>query len=219
MKRLKNKNILLLLLALFFAGNLFSQTILLNPAETYIGFSGGANGSMVFFIPTVQQKPQIGYTGGLTFRYVNENHFGLQIETNFTQRGWSEKSGNYARQINYLEVPFLSHLYIGKTNRLFLNIGPKISYLLSENIIKNGATDTQNEQYNSSLNKWNYGLDIGTGYNLKTKKYGIFQLELRGYYGLTNIYAEKKKQSFDVSNYINVQVKIGWLLQLTGKKD
>ena len=112
---------------------LFSQTILLNPSEKYIGVSLGVNNSMVFFNPSVDQNMIfLGTSSGISYRYITEKHVGLQMELKYSQRGWNEASGKYTRQINYIEFPFLTHIYLGNKNRFIFNIGTKISYLLNE---------------------------------------------------------------------------------------
>ncbi|PIF02651.1 MAG: hypothetical protein CR965_00365 [Paludibacter sp.] len=200
---------------------LFAQTTLLHPAEIYLGTTFGSNISLVNFKPYVEQKPQLGYVGGLTFRYVNENHFGLQIEANYSQKGWKQKDDKYVRQVNYLEIPFLSHFYLGNQNRLIFNIGPKVSFLLNEKVLKNEIVNpTLEHQTNKVYYPFGYGVELGLGYNFKTRKVGVFQMELRGSYALSDIFSNDKKDYFDNSNYINFGLRIGWLFQLTGiKKD
>lgn len=69
---------------------------------------------------------------GVTMRYMSEKYFkmmcGVQMEINYSQRGWDEKieddSGNsYSRTMNYLEIPFMAHLAFGKDA---LNRGVKV---------------------------------------------------------------------------------------------
>ncbi len=221
MKLKNNKKYLFILFLSCAFSEIFSQTVLLQPAETYLGATFGNNVSMVTFKPYVEQKPQLGYVGGLTFRYVNENHFGFQIEANYSQKGWKQKDDKYARQVNYLEIPFLSHFYLGNQNRLIFNIGPKVSFLLNEKVLKNEIVNpTLEHQINKVYYPFGYGVELGLGYNFKTKKVGIFQMELRGSYALSDIFSNDKKDYFDNSNYINFGLRIGWLFQLTGiKKD
>ncbi len=201
------------------SGELFSQTILLTPAETYLGVTSGTNVSLVNFRPYVELKPQIGYVGGLTFRYVNEKHFGVQLEANYCQKGWTQKDEKYARRVNYVEVPFLSHFYLGNQNRFIFNIGPKVTFLLNEEVLKNEIQNSTLEHHtNKVYYPFGYGVELGLGYNLKTRKTGVFQMELRGSYALSDIFSNDKRYTFDNSNYINFGLRIGWLLQLTGRK-
>ncbi len=219
MKQGMNKFFLLLIGLSWTYGGIFSQTILLNPAETYLGTSFGSNISFVYFNPHITQNPQIGYVGGLVFRHVNENHFGLQIEANYSQKGWKEKTGKYTRQVNYLEIPFLSHFYLGNQNRLIFNIGPKITFLLDEKVVKNEIKNPTLEHHTNKIYyPFGYGIELGLGYNFKTRKMGVFQMEFRGSYALSDIFSNDKKFYFNNSNYINFGLRIGWLLQLTGRK-
>ena len=186
-----------------------AQTVLLDPPEVYLGATGGMTGSMVMFNPTVNQiMPLLGYNGGLSFRFVTESHCGLQIEA------------NYSRRADYVEFPLLTHLYWGKTNRFIFNLGPKISYLLQETDLKNNVTETAEEQQKTAIyHPFDYGIAAGFGYNLHTRRVGVYQLETRAYYGISNIFADTKKDYFRASNFLNISVSLGYYFQLTGKND
>lgn len=198
----------------------FSQTVLFDPSEKYIGASYGINNSMVMFNPTVEQNTVfLGTSSGVAFRYITENHAGLQIELKYSQRGWNEANGEYTRRINYIEFPFLTHIYWGNNHRFIVNLGPKLSYLLNESVIKNTTTNSTSEQHLKSVySPFEYGAAVGLGYNLHTKKAGVFEIEARGYYGLSNIFADSKSDYFSTSNYLNVSINLAWYLQLTGRK-
>ena len=51
-------------------------------ANIAIGVKGGADMSRVFFNPSVRQSFIFGGVAGMTFRYVEENHFGLIAAVN-----------------------------------------------------------------------------------------------------------------------------------------
>src|SRR5574344_1974603 len=108
-----------------------------------IGVNGGVNYNNVTFEPKVKQNGMMAFNGGLTMRYISEKYFamicGVQLELNYSQRGWDEKiedgtDNTYTRTMNYLEVPFLAHLAFGRDcgPQFFLNLGPQIAFLLSE---------------------------------------------------------------------------------------
>ena len=108
-----------------------------------IGFNAGATFNNVVFSPSIKQGTHQGLVGGFTARYISEKYFamicGLQIEANFSQRGWKEKiedgTGNtYQRTLNYVEIPFLAHLAFGADDRgvrFFINAGPQFSFFLN----------------------------------------------------------------------------------------
>lgn len=209
-----------LLFGLFSASTAAAQTVLLNPPELYLGATVGANASRVMFNPSVAQTYLGGYTGGLSVRYVTERHFGLQVEVNYAQRGWKEADAVYARRLNYVEMPFLMHAYLGERHRLFLNLGPKVSYLLNESVAAdNSAASSTAEQHLLPAHfRLDYGACLGVGYNLHTRRAGLFQLELRAYYGLSDVFPNKKSDYFGMSNNLNASVSLGWYVQLTGKR-
>ena len=223
LQNVNNKIIRILLPGLFLLSTfpvIKAQTVLLDPPEIYLGVTGGMTGSMVMFNPTVNQSmPLLAYNGGLSFRYATESHCGLQIEANYSQRGWEEASGAYSRQADYIEFPLLTHLYWGKTHRFIFNLGPKLGYLLKETDLINTVTEPDEQQKTPISNRFDYGIAAGFGYNLHTRKAGVIQLETRAYYGLSNIFPDAKTDYFKASNYLNVSVSLGYYFQLTGKKD
>ena len=90
-----------------------------------------------FLSPRVSRKAFLpGANGGINFRYMEENHFGFIVELNFEQRGWKEdfekRPFSYSRTVNYLQLPFLAHIYFGRRGRFFINAGPLSVLLLGE---------------------------------------------------------------------------------------
>ncbi|NLO70152.1 MAG: PorT family protein [Porphyromonadaceae bacterium] len=222
MRLLRDKKTLLLIAFLavaFSSANLKAQTVLLNPPEVYIGTSHGVTGSMMLFRPNVRQSYLLGYNGGVAVRYITENHFGLQVELNYSQRGWNEEGDTYSRRLNYLELPFLTHVYAGNKNRFIFNLGPKIGYLLSESILNDDGSNPEADQRVLPAHfKFDYGITAGLGYNLKTRSAGVFQWELRVYYGLSDVFPNTKSDFFSTSNHLNASINLGYFFQLTGKK-
>jgi hypothetical protein len=204
-----------LLIFIFFA---LSCSLMAQPrlkkSEVYFGVNGGITGSMIGFTPTVDQSYLTGYNGGIVFRYIGDKYMGLQAELNYSQRGWAEKSGLFSKQLNYIELPFLTHMYLGNKSRVFFNIGPKISYLLSEkNLISNlDATDDE-AQHKPVQNTFDYGLCGGFGYLFYIRK-NVFQLDTRFYYSLSDIYSNAKRDYFAASKNLNVSANLGWLIQV-----
>lgn len=197
-----------------------AQTILFNPAKIYIGTRHGTTVSMINFYPKIDQNPLLGYIGGLAFRYITEKHMGLQIEVNYSERGWQENTGNYSRKLTYIEFPLLTHIYIGNINRFTLNLGPKVSYLLNESILINKVENPTEEQHIKPVYfPFEYGITAGLGYNIHTKKAGVFELEVRAYYGLSDVFANLNSDYFRNSNHLNASVTLAYFFQLTGKKD
>lgn len=182
--------------------------------EVYLGLSGGVTASMLYFNPQVKQTFLTGYNGGLTFRYIGKKSLGVQAELNYSQRGWKESDGLYARQLNYIELPFLTHFNFGDKFRYFFNIGPKISYLLSENILIDNTQNSTAEQHIKAVeNPFDYGFSLGTGALIKIQKQ-VLQVEARANYSLSNVFSDAKKDYFNYSNNLNASVNFTWLFQI-----
>lgn len=181
--------------------------------EIYYGINAGMTAAKVNFDPSVAQNYITGYQGGFVFRYISSKSLGVQAELNYTQRGWSESDGLYARQLNYMELPFLTHFNFGNNFRFFFNIGPKIGYLLSENVIINQTINSTSTQHITAVqNKFDYGFCSGLGFLLNIKGQ-VFQLEGRGNYSMNDIFSNAKKDYFDTSNNMYATVSFSWLMQ------
>ncbi|MDD2284654.1 MAG: porin family protein [Paludibacter sp.] len=181
--------------------------------ETYFGISAGPAASMVYFRPTVDQNFLFAYHGGVVFRYINEKSLGVQAEINYSQRGWSEPDESYIKRLDYLEVPFLTHVYFGNNTRFFFNVGPKVGYLLKETVLRNNNPASIREQHIQHIqNKFDYGLAFGLGCLFKIKKQ-VFQLEGRGNFSASDLFSNDRREYFDNSNLIHASVTLGWLMQ------
>jgi len=204
---------LIISLLLVISASLSAQVRLDKP-EMYIGASMGVTESMVLFKPAITQGFLMGFNGGIVFRYIAEKNVGMQAELNFSQRGWKEASGLYTRQLNYVELPFMTHIYIGTKNRVFFNLGPKISYLLSERVLVNSTVNsTDIQQITSVQHTFDYGLCTGLGilFNIKGK---ILQLDTRANFGLSDVFANTKKDYFETSNNVDLSLNLAWLFQV-----
>jgi len=191
----------------------FSQSHLKKP-EIYVGATFGASESMVMFKPTVAQGFLQGYNGGLVFRYVADKNIGFQAELNLSQRGWAEKTGLYTRQLNYIELPFLTHFYFGNNSRFFFNIGPKICYLISEKDLINTTTASTEVQHITKIqNPFDYGVSVGFGYLINIKG-NIIQLDTRANYSLSDVFSNDTRDYFDTSNNLYLSVNLAWLLKI-----
>jgi hypothetical protein len=108
----------------------------------------------------------------------------------------------------------MTHIYIGKKTRFIINVGPKVSYLLSNRVSDNGeATSTDIRHTTSPQNDFDYGLCAGLGLEFSAGK-NRFALDTRGYYALSSIYNSTKKDTYANSNNVNVSVKLAWLIRV-----
>ncbi len=189
--------------------------------EMYVGVHAGAIATMVSFSPTVQQSashPFLGANGGFVFRYAGHKVCGVQVELNYMQRGWHETKTGYTRTIDYLELPFLTHLSFGKSFRGFVNLGPQIGYAIRET---RPAVPTLPEgeryptaQYLHIDNRFDWGLAGGLGMLYRTPKAGVYQIEARFNYSLGNLYGNSKYDAFSKSFPMSLSLNFAWLWPL-----
>ncbi len=195
--------------------------------QLYVGASFGTTFSKIDFVPKVPTKLKMGYTGGVTLRWITENHLGLQAEINLAQQGWDEKfeeqpEYKYARTLNYIEVPILTHIYFGNDRfRFFVNLGPKVGYLIGESTDDNlnGAEANRvNAQHDMSVEKkFDWGLCGGPGIEFHTG-IGTFILEGRYYYALGDVFKSRKEDFFSKSTSQVITAKVSYLIPLRKKK-
>lgn len=193
-----------------------------------VGVNGGMNFSNVSFTPKIKQKTTNGMTGGLTVRYISEKYFamicGLQMELNYSQRGWTElieeNTDTYSREMNYLEIPFLAHLAFGKERggQFFINAGPQIGILLNEKEKKSAdfspISRTSYQYGKMADNKFDYGIVGGAGVEIRTGV-GNFLVEGRYYYALSDFYKTTKKDDFSRAAHSILSARITYLFDLS----
>ncbi len=211
------RSIYTLTIFLFFTSITYGQQQLLNP-EHHIGAAGGVSASMVFFRPYVNQTYLLNTTGGFVYRYINEKYMGLQAEINYSERGWRESNDNFIKKIDYIELPFMTHIYFGDKVRFFVNIGPKIGYLINKNILhQEDPLSTSKQHMQKVKNKFEYGAALGFGGLFRIKNQ-LIHLEARGNFNANGIYPNDSKEHFKNSNIIHASITLGWQMQLRRKK-
>lgn len=196
-----------------------------------IGVRGGVTLSEVMFKPSITQKFGLAQTYGVTFRYSEENHFGLIAEVNFVQRGWAEKFEDlpykYQRTLNYVEVPVMSHIYFGKRGRFFFNAGPEVAYYLGDKISSNfdyenpgdlpGFNDKNRRTEQLTLQvsqKLDFGIVAGLGGEFSINKKNSLAVEARLYYGIGNVMPSGRQDTFSVSNQLSIAVTAGYWFRI-----
>ncbi|MDR1455144.1 MAG: PorT family protein [Tannerella sp.] len=194
--------------------------------EWAVGASGGVTFSSVGFSPKVQEDMLRGYLGGLTLRWITEKSLGLQVELNFKQQGWKEnfdeldvpEDANYRfqRRMNYVELPFMTHIYFGGDRiRFFVNLGPQAGFLLGERTEENlnGATPQNiNSQHTMPADKrFEWGIGGGPGLELRTPV-GYFLLEGRYYYALSDFYNTRHQDVFSKASSQVISARLTWLV-------
>ena len=200
--------------------------------EWVIGVSGGIDFSSVSFSRKVAQNKLMGVNGGVTVRWITEKNLGLQLEVNFSQKGWKEdieqmdeektlsmSNPFYSRTLNYIDIPLLTHIYLGGNKiRFFVNMGPQIGFFLyenrSENLNGESIPNKPNAQHTLQIEKKiEWGLGGGPGLEFRSNA-GYFLLEGRYYYGLSDIYSTRRGDAFSKASNQIIAVKLSYLIPI-----
>lgn len=208
-----------------------------------IGVNGGLVMDKISFDPTIKQAWKQGTTLGFTARYTCEKYFNcicaLQAEVNYAQMGWKEQieyipaSGvpdSYERTINYVQVPLLARLGIGRELRGvmgYLVLGPQIGFCLGDKDKRGGEWSENTLQHRPNLitqqydlpiqNKFEYGITGGLGIEVSTG-IGHFMAEGRYYFGLSDIFKNGKSDRFGRSAHGAIVAKITYLFDIVKTK-
>lgn len=212
--------------------------------EWNVGANFGVNLSQASFANSYRGNPLKTYLwqqyqGGVSLRYITEKNLGFIVELNYSQQGWQEKfedvddAGNvfertdyeHEHQLNYLNIPFLTHIYFGDKVRFFFNLGPQIGFLIGENETMNDKLreDLASGSYSPSKStgqffhkadrKFDYGIVAGMGLEFRTG-IGHFALEGRYTFGLGDFYNNKKSDHFQRSAHRVIGVKMTYYTKL-----
>lgn len=207
-----------------------------------IGVNGGMTLNKVLFTPNIRQQMFASPTFGITARYTSEKYFSLlcaiHLELNYARLGWKEDiygadniklDDTYERHIDYLQLPLLASLGLGKEHngfRGYIIAGPQLGYVLNDKEIRSSVWTTRIvdevevpnrannvfAQYGKPIDKHlDYGIVLGLGTELSTKM-GHFLFDVRYYYGLSDIFNNAKKDPFSRSANNTISCKVSYLI-------
>lgn len=208
-----------------------------SPRRLDFGVIGGMNMSSYAFAPKLNQGQSYGYTAGVAVRYTEETFFGLQTELLITQRGYkdvldeelTEAGYSYERKLTYLELPVMAHVYfrMGRRNQICVDLGPKIGLYMSDKIASNMPEGYDKGEYKRPdgtvitlvdyrylhhtlpiEKKFDYGIQFGLGYEFRFSRQISAQLMARYYYGLGNLWPDKKTDHYEASSNNSIQVTL-----------
>lgn len=202
--------------------------------ELWFGAKGGVTFSNLSIAPNINQSMEMGMLGGATMRYIEERFFGIILELNYAQKGWkedfkdSDPQYKYSRTLNYIEFPFLAHVYFGKKSfRFFVNLGPQIGVCIGEKTESNFDIEKpqpfsiprETTHLNKSIDKpFDYGLTGGLGCEIRIKNRHSILVEGRYYFGLADIFNNKSDDYFSVSSNQSILVALTYQYNIKNKK-
>lgn len=212
------KNTVLILATLFLSVIVYAQEEFV--PETYFGIKLGGNSTGIFSDPLIIQNIYPGLTSGLVFKHISQKSLGIQMELNYNQAGWSENlysTNTYIRRLDYIQLPIMSHVSLGnKKMRYVINLGPYVSYLLSEKEEIDLMTEAREKDYYRKAidNKAEVGFCFGVGVSRHTS-IGLFQAEARVSSGLTDIFKKTQEVPYATSKNISAGLSISYMIDFT----
>ena len=214
--------LLLLLLSSALSLTLRAQAKWVEP-ELYIGAAGGATLSTVTLVPTYVDKTMLmGFTGGISLRYITEKHFGVQADLVYTQAGWADKydygsTTEYARRINSLELPLMLHAYFATKSdvaRFFINAGPQFGYIVSDEEYSQDIT-RQYPYYGLAIeNRFQWGVGGGVGFEFHFLKRQVIGVDGHFNYYFSDYFANDVIDDFPTSGSTQVAVRAYWMFRI-----
>ncbi|MDE7180869.1 MAG: PorT family protein [Muribaculaceae bacterium] len=194
-------------------------------SRVYVGGHAGVNMSRVEFTPGVTQGLNTGMNAGLNFRYIEQKHFGFIVELNWEQRGWKEDFEelpyNYSRTANFIQLPFLAHIYFGNRGKFYINAGPSVSFFVGESTKTNIdlTSADSNPDFNSTITyqwkekvnqKVDYGIQGGIGGEFSINRNNSIYLDARFYFGLANLVKSGRTDPIRGSNPMTISISAGY---------
>lgn len=186
-----------------------------------VGLSLGKTFSRYTFVPSVRQSTYSGITTGLLLRYDVERSASILMEVNYDRVGWKERfddeAAHYERQLDYLRLPILAHLYlpIFGQSRLFINAGPLVGFMLSSRAVETPSSsweETVLERHSQSISKkFFWGLCGGPGLSIALSPHHRLEAEGRVIYGFGDILPNKRSDAYLQSNEMSLLFRINYL--------
>lgn len=197
-----------------------------------LGAKGGMTLSELSWQPSVQQGFTRGATLGIVARYTEERYFGIIGELNISQLGWAESFDDdsplsYTRLFTYLQLPVMTHIYFGREKfKGFVNLGPQVGYMVADNISSNfdyanapsvaqwPANHRWEQLDMKPQRKFDYGIVLGIGAEMRLKRKHSIMIEGRLYYGIANVFPAGRTSTFGASRNLSLSFTAAYLFRL-----
>lgn len=222
-KTMMNLRLLYCVLALLGVGTVLNAQKSNFPKSVWLGLSGSIHLSRYQFTPSVSQNQHLGSSMGLLGRIDLEKGASLELGLNYTQTGWQERyddntSLSFKREIKYIEMPILTHLYLeSKAVRFFVNVGPFLGAYLSDKSIVSGDGFSEAQLLRQTMpikSKVAWGLTGGPGVSLKIGR--RHRVEAEGYvlYNFQDIWSTHRQDPYGGSAELRLGASLRYLFQL-----
>jgi hypothetical protein len=158
-----------------------------------------------------------GFVVGLFLNYSTKTNFGFNGSLLYAQLGGNVKnSDNYIR-LSYLQLPVNVVYYFGHglkqgSFRPKIFVGPYIGYLIDAK-----SPGFTNEQTLAEMNDIDFGVNIGTGFNLAIGGQKWLNVDLKYGHGLTDVRKIVPYQNRNLSLNAGISFALGNYDKKTGK--
>lgn len=161
--------------------------------DASFGIKGGANFSNLYVDDVDDNNVLAGFNLGVFVNMPLNEAVSIQPEFLYSQKGAklaydnALATGEAKFRLNYLEVPVL--LKLNLTPNFNLHAGPYVAYLIDSKVTNEtngGAFDFEQNIDNDDLNKFDYGLSGGIGFDFSSVSIGA-----RYNYGLNTVGKEQ----------------------------
>ena len=175
----------------------FTKAQSLSPSA---GIKGGLNFTNLYTDDVDDNNVLSSFNAGVYANLPVSPAVSIKPELNFSRKGAelvydnAFATGTTRLKLNYLEMPVLLKLNV--TPNFNIHFGPYAAYLINgkaTNESNNGSFNFEENINNDDLNKWDYGLSGGIGFDFASTSLGI-----RYNYGLQTI---GKERNFGGSTY------------------
>jgi len=187
----------------FYAGLLFTASLISlnasaqeqqasieNKLHSKFGIKGGLNLTNLYVNDISKEHMKAGFNAGIFSKLVVARRFSIQPELLYTIKGAKENynnfiqgSGQYRFNLNYIELPLLAVINIGKDFNI--HAGGYTAYLVSatiKNVDNNGTINGATSLNEDNFQRWDAGLLGGLGFDIQN-----FSIGARYNYGLREI--------------------------------
>lgn len=166
------------------------QTANETKVNSKFGIKGGINLTNLYVDNASDENMKLAFNAGIFTKLAVAKGFSIQPELLYSSKGskltysnFLQGSGEYRFNLNYLELPVLAVVNLGKNFNI--HAGPYVGYLLSANIKdvdNNGTINGVKELNADNFERFDYGVAGGLGFDIEN-----FSIGARYNYGLNEI--------------------------------
>lgn len=166
------------------------QTAAEDRLQSKFGIKGGLNLTNLYVDEADDENMKAGFNAGIYWKLPVAKGFSIQPELLYSQKGtkatydnFLQGSGEYRFNLNYVELPLLAVINLGKTFNI--HAGPYVGYLLSANVKDandDGTIGGIADLNEDNFERWDIGLAGGIGLDVEN-----FTIGARYNYGLGEI--------------------------------